>query len=213
MKGTVWYLVAGTDAGAADVPRRAASRSVEPTAEPVERPDGFDLAEHWKTVVAEMDERRAPYRVDRPLEPRRARLAARLVAGRGCTSGETGDDGRVEVTLADVRAAAGGGRARARSARGSRSSSRTRSASHLGGDRARTRSRCPDASDGSSPLAMCRSIKRLREGTVAADGRRDPRGGAAVRPEDQRVREAVAGERRGRSTGRWTRSRRPRASC
>jgi predicted DNA-binding transcriptional regulator YafY len=38
-------------------------RSVTVTDQPVARPDGFDLAETWKSTVAAVDEQRAPLRV------------------------------------------------------------------------------------------------------------------------------------------------------
>jgi predicted DNA-binding transcriptional regulator YafY len=59
-KGSVWYLVAGTDAGLRTF-RVERVRSVVLTDEPVERPDGFDLAETWESVKASIDERRAGF--------------------------------------------------------------------------------------------------------------------------------------------------------
>ncbi len=60
-KASVWYLVADTDAGMRTF-RVSRVRSVTLTEEPVERPDGFDLEAHWRSVVAELDERRATFR-------------------------------------------------------------------------------------------------------------------------------------------------------
>ncbi|HET6795171.1 MAG TPA: WYL domain-containing transcriptional regulator [Acidimicrobiales bacterium] len=59
MKGTVWYLVANTDAGLRTF-RVGRVTSVEPTGEPVVRPDGFDLADAWRNVVETVDELRSP---------------------------------------------------------------------------------------------------------------------------------------------------------
>ena len=59
VKGTVWYLIAGTDEGLRTF-RVGRVRSVELLDAAVERPEGFDLASHWREVVAELDERRAP---------------------------------------------------------------------------------------------------------------------------------------------------------
>jgi len=67
-KGTAWYLVANTDDGLRTF-RLNRVRSVMPTDQPVERPDGFDLAEHWNSVVETLDGRRTPItakiRIDR----------------------------------------------------------------------------------------------------------------------------------------------------
>jgi predicted DNA-binding transcriptional regulator YafY len=68
-KGSVWYLVAGTDSGMRTF-RVNRVRSVTPTEHPVARPDGFDLAETWKSIVDTLEERRAPVRV-RALADRR----------------------------------------------------------------------------------------------------------------------------------------------
>jgi len=67
-KGSVWYLVAGTDAGMRTF-RVNRVNSVTPTGEPVERPDGFDLGETWKGIVDSLDELRAQVRVRLLAEP------------------------------------------------------------------------------------------------------------------------------------------------
>lgn len=71
-KASVWYLVAGTDAGLRTF-RVGRVRSVQTTDDPVERPEGFDLAATWRTVVDTVDERRAGFgalaRVDREVLP------------------------------------------------------------------------------------------------------------------------------------------------
>lgn len=56
-KGTTWYLIAHTERGQRTF-RVWRVRSVARTDVPVERPPGFDLAEAWAEVVAEMDRRR-----------------------------------------------------------------------------------------------------------------------------------------------------------
>lgn len=98
IKGTVWYLVAGTDDGLRTF-RVGRVRSVEMLDGcVVERPEGFDLAEHWKSVVAELDERRAPVNV-------RVRASRGVVGwmrgafGTRMRVGDDLDDGRVEVVL------------------------------------------------------------------------------------------------------------------
>ena len=57
-KGTVWYLVADTEKGMRTF-RVWRVRSVEPLGQPVVEPPGFDLAEHWQSVVDEMAELRS----------------------------------------------------------------------------------------------------------------------------------------------------------
>jgi len=61
-KRSIWYLVANTDAGLRTF-RVDRVRSVEVLDEPVVRPDRFDLAEHWRSVVETVDEHRAPFLV------------------------------------------------------------------------------------------------------------------------------------------------------
>lgn len=56
-KGTAWYLVAGTDAGLRTF-RVARIHAAAPTGDPAVRPPGFDLAEAWRSVVAQTDEHR-----------------------------------------------------------------------------------------------------------------------------------------------------------
>lgn len=69
-KGTTWYLVANTDQGLRTF-RVNRVRSVEPTGDPVDRPDGFDLAEVWRGVVDHVEAVRSRFpataivRVDR----------------------------------------------------------------------------------------------------------------------------------------------------
>ena len=63
MKGTVWYVVAGTDAGLRTF-RVSRVQSVERTGEPVQRPSDFDLDRTWREIVANVDALRTPYRVE-----------------------------------------------------------------------------------------------------------------------------------------------------
>ena len=67
-KGSVWYLVAGTDAGMRTF-RVSRVRSVERTTERVVRPADFDLAETWQNVVTTMEERRTQRAGDRARRP------------------------------------------------------------------------------------------------------------------------------------------------
>ncbi len=61
-KGTVWYLIAHTANGLRTF-RVSRVSGVTPTDEPVERPDGFDLATEWHRVASTVDEFRARTRV------------------------------------------------------------------------------------------------------------------------------------------------------
>ena len=67
-KDRTWYLVAGTDKGVRTF-RVWRVQSVARTEEPVERPDGFDLAETWAEVVAAMDQVRTAAGVEALAEP------------------------------------------------------------------------------------------------------------------------------------------------
>ena len=60
-KGSVWYLVANTDAGMRTF-RVNRIQSIEATTLPVTRPEGFDLDEAWRATVSTLDERRLPCR-------------------------------------------------------------------------------------------------------------------------------------------------------
>ena len=96
-KGAVWYLVAGTDAGLRTF-RVDRMRHVEPTGEPAVPPPGFDLAEAWRLISDEVEQRRAPVRAVAMAAPQavgwcRLMLGTRLRIGPGTA------DGRVEVEL------------------------------------------------------------------------------------------------------------------
>ena len=60
-KGGVWYLVANTANGMRTF-RVNRVRSVQVTGDAVVRPDGFDLVETWNAIVADVEEKRTPYR-------------------------------------------------------------------------------------------------------------------------------------------------------
>jgi predicted DNA-binding transcriptional regulator YafY len=63
VKGSVWYLIAWTDAGQRTF-RVGRVATVTPTAEPCHRPDGFDLAEAWEAIAATVEEMRSPHHID-----------------------------------------------------------------------------------------------------------------------------------------------------
>jgi len=67
-KGSTWYVIANTEKGVRTF-RVWRVRSVERTDRPVDRPDGFDLAETWAGVVEAMDERRAAGGVRARVDP------------------------------------------------------------------------------------------------------------------------------------------------
>jgi len=96
-KGTVWYLVADTDAGMRTF-RVWRVQSVELTDEPAQRPPGFDLGETWRGVVDAMDSRRTTASVRALADPAivgwlRGHFGTRLALGRA------GRDGRVAVDI------------------------------------------------------------------------------------------------------------------
>jgi predicted DNA-binding transcriptional regulator YafY len=59
LKGSSWYLVAGTDRGQRTF-RVDRIRSFEMSEEAVVPPVGFDLADAWRSITAEIDELRSP---------------------------------------------------------------------------------------------------------------------------------------------------------
>lgn len=97
IKGSVWYLVAGTADGMRTF-RVGRVGSVTLTGDPVVRPDGFDLAEHWKTVVAGLDEQRAPVRVTALVDPHAIGWLRHSLGSRARLGAER-DDGRFDVEL------------------------------------------------------------------------------------------------------------------
>ncbi len=97
LKGRIWYLVANTDSGLRTF-RVDRVRDVTLTGEPADRPDGFELAEHWKTVVTEMDERRAPLLVRVRVRPHAVGWL-RAVHGTRVSFGEQTTDGWVPADL------------------------------------------------------------------------------------------------------------------
>lgn len=107
VKGSVWYLVAGTEKGQRSF-RVDRIRSVELSDEGVERPDGFDLADAWRMIAADFEQWRAPFRARALVEANSLSLV-RWVFGNRMRIGPAGHDGRVEVELraGSIRALAG----------------------------------------------------------------------------------------------------------
>lgn len=96
-KASVWYLVAGTEAGLRTF-RVSRVRAVTPTGDPVERPEGFDLAATWEEIKTSLDAGRTPlvvrFRVDGHAVP-----WVRGAFGARVTVGEPDRDGRTEAEL------------------------------------------------------------------------------------------------------------------
>ncbi|MEV4071890.1 helix-turn-helix transcriptional regulator [Nonomuraea fuscirosea] len=96
-KGPTWYLVTHTDAGPRTF-RIDRVSSVEPTGDPVHRPDGFNLAESWREIADRVDRMRTPLEARAVCTPEgvgklRMSLGDRLEVG-GSTI-----DGRIEVVI------------------------------------------------------------------------------------------------------------------
>ncbi len=96
-KGQVWYLVADTEAGLRTF-RVDRVTDLEPLGRPVVRPQGFDLAEAWRMITSEVDERRASTWARGTAAPDVVPLM-RMMFGNLVRIGPTGDDGRVEVEV------------------------------------------------------------------------------------------------------------------
>ena len=96
-KGTVWYLVAGTEVGLRTF-RVDRVTAVERTGQPVVRPEGFDLEEAWRLITDEVGQRRPAVWV----HGRASRDVVgylRAVFGARVRIGPAHPDGRVEVEL------------------------------------------------------------------------------------------------------------------
>lgn len=97
VKNNTWYLVAGTDAGQRTF-RVSRVRSVLATARAVVRPDDFDLAGAWSSIVTTVDAQRAPITV-------RLRTDAgildilRYIFGNRVGPGVEREDGLIDVEL------------------------------------------------------------------------------------------------------------------
>jgi len=96
-KGQVWYLVADTEAGLRTF-RVDRITDLELVGEPVVRPEGFDLAEAWRMIASEVDERRAAVWAHGTASPAIVPLM-RVLFGSLVRIGPTDPDGRVEVEV------------------------------------------------------------------------------------------------------------------
>ena len=100
VKNQVWYLIAWTDAGQRTF-RVNRVRSVEPTGEPVQRPEDFDLATAWRAIVTTLDAQRAPARVQVKVDPDTLDIL-RYMFGRRVVEVATGADGQTEDGQTEV---------------------------------------------------------------------------------------------------------------
>ncbi|GIM91722.1 transcriptional regulator [Paractinoplanes toevensis] len=96
-KGPSWYLVANTEAGRRTF-RIDRVSSVDPTGDPVHRPEDFDLAESWRAIADEVDRKRTPLEARAVCAPHgigvlRMGFGSRLEVGGSTT------DGRIEIVI------------------------------------------------------------------------------------------------------------------
>lgn len=104
LKGTVWYLVAGTEEGLRTF-RVSRASSVERTGQPVVHPDGFDLAGTWQRIVEVVDRLRSPVAVSVLARPEMVEVLRWFFEGQvevgevADDGGEVPSDGRVPVTV------------------------------------------------------------------------------------------------------------------
>ena len=96
-KGSVWYLVADTDAGMRTF-RVGRVTSVERTGQAVVRPAGFDLEQTWREIVANVDELRSPQRVDLLVQPELVRVLEWMF-DKQVRVGDEQPDGRVAISI------------------------------------------------------------------------------------------------------------------
>jgi len=96
-KGPSWYLVAQTEAGRRTF-RVDRVSSVDPTGDPVHRPEDFDLAESWREIADEVDRRRMPLEVRAVCVPHGTGVL-RMAFGDRLEVGGPTSDGRVEVVI------------------------------------------------------------------------------------------------------------------
>lgn len=97
VKNNIWYLVAGTAAGQRTF-RVSRVRSVGLTTDPAERPEDFDLAQAWRSIVTTVDADALPVRVRLRTDPAIVDVL-RWMFGNRVDAGATGPDGRIEVEL------------------------------------------------------------------------------------------------------------------
>jgi predicted DNA-binding transcriptional regulator YafY len=97
-KGHSWYLVADTEAGLRTF-RVDRVQQVRVTGEAVVRPAGFDLAEAWQMISAQVDQLRTPARARAAVQPDFVQML-RWVLGTQLKVGPARADGRIDVEIA-----------------------------------------------------------------------------------------------------------------
>jgi predicted DNA-binding transcriptional regulator YafY len=97
-KGSIWYLVAGTEAGLRTF-RVDRVTAVEGTGDAVVRPDGFELGEAWRLIREEVDQLRSPIQVRLAAVPGIVGIL-RMVFDTKVRVGGTRPDGRIDVEIA-----------------------------------------------------------------------------------------------------------------
>lgn len=96
-KGPSWYLVSHTDAGRRTF-RIDRVSSVDPTDDPVHRPEDFDLAESWREIADEVARLRTPLEIQAVCVPQGISVLRMAFGGRLEVGGST-TDGRIEVVI------------------------------------------------------------------------------------------------------------------
>jgi predicted DNA-binding transcriptional regulator YafY len=96
-KSPTWYLVSNTDVGRRTF-RIDRVSSVEFTDDPVQRPEGFDLAESWREIADEVDRRRTPLEIRASCAPDGLGILRSMLGGR-LEVGGSAPDGRIEVVI------------------------------------------------------------------------------------------------------------------
>ncbi|MFE6867955.1 helix-turn-helix transcriptional regulator [Kitasatospora sp. NPDC057692] len=96
-KGPAWYLVARTETGRRTF-RIDRVTSADPTDDPVDRPEDFDLAGSWREMADEVERRRTPLEIQALCTPHGIGIL-RIGLGDRLEVGGTTTDGRVEVVI------------------------------------------------------------------------------------------------------------------
>lgn len=96
-KGSIWYLVADTPSGQRTF-RVDRVTAVEPTGQPATRPPDFDLAEAWRAIADEVEQKRQPMAAEGRASAEVVWLLRLMFADR-VQIGPPVDDGRIPFTL------------------------------------------------------------------------------------------------------------------